>query len=276
MPFVKATDGTNIHYVDSGAGRPMVLLSSAAMGLQMWDRHLPLLAAAGIRVVAYDRRGHGRSDWPWDGYDYDTLADDLACLIEGLGLTEVTLVGNAMGGAELVRYLARHGADRVRRAVLIATVTPTLRRSPDNASGMTAEELEHVLTALRVDRPRYFTEIATPFYAGVDAAPGDVPLSAEFIRWFSDQALQCSSRATIESNRLLFTSDLHEDLPHVTVPTMVIHGARDPIARLAECGEATTGLIKDSQLVVYDDASHGLAVTAADRLVADLLAFARD
>lgn len=252
----------------------MVLLSSATMGIQMWDKHLPPLDAAGFRVVAYDRRGHGRSDWAWGGYDYDTLADDLARLIESLDLTDVTLIGSAMGCAELVRYIARHGTDRVRRAVLIATVTPALVSSSDDRDGSAANEVNQMLEQLRTDRPRYYSEISMAFYAGVGASAKDIPLSAEFTEWFSDQALQCSSRATIESYRLLFTSELREDLGSVTVPTLVIHGARDPIADLAQCGEATAELIKDSRLVVYDDAAHGLAVTAADRLVADIVAFA--
>ncbi|MER7165643.1 alpha/beta hydrolase [Micromonospora sp. NPDC000207] len=272
MPFIDSHDGTRLFYSDSGQGRPLVLLSSATMGHQLWDLHVPTLTEQGRRCVTYDRRGHGRSDWPWHGYDYDGLADDLHHLVEELDLDGVTLVGNAMGCGEVVRYLSRHGSARVERIVLVATTTPMLAVSPTNPDGLDPGVLEAMLTGLRTDRPGYTAQITLPFFAGPGASPGDLPISQELAGWMGQQSLNSSLRAATEVYRTLFTTDLRPDLGKIDVPALLVHGRRDPVAPIALCAEQSADEIRDSRLVVYDDASHGLVVTHAARLVQELLA----
>ncbi len=278
MPYIEVKDGTQLFYMDSGSGRPdagqpMVFLSSATMNSQMWELHAPRLVENGRRCVVYDRRGHGRSDWPWHGYDYDTLADDLDALINRLDLRDVTLVGCAMGCAEIVRYLSRHGAERVARIVLISTITPAILRSPTNPGGVDPAFLDQTLAALRADRARYTVEIEAPFFGGPTATPADLPISPELARWFGNLSLQCSLPSALAVYRLLFTGELGPELASITVPTLLIHGDLDPLAPLELCARRTAQAIPGSELVVYERASHGLAVTEADRLTTDLLAF---
>lgn len=276
MPYVRVGDGTTLFYADTEGERPIVLLASASMDLRMWDAHVPKLVARGRRCVRYDRRGHGRSDWPWRGYDYDTLADDLHLLVEHLDLRDVTLVGCAMGGGEAVRYLARHGSERVSRLVLVASTTPVLLRSPENPDGVDEQTVEDMVAALQADRPRYLAETTVPFFVGVPGAAADIPLSPEMVRWYCRLSMECYLHANIEVYRTLFTTDLSADLRAVTVPTLVVHGDRDLAAPLALCGERTAREIPDSKLLVYRGAAHGLAVTESARLTEDLLAFTTD
>ncbi|GGM16869.1 MULTISPECIES: alpha/beta fold hydrolase [Micromonospora] len=276
MPYVSASDGTALFYADTDGEHPVVFLSSASMGIRWWDAHVPGLVARGRRCVRYDRRGHGRSDWPWRGYDYDTLADDLHQLIEHLDLRDVTLVGYAMGGGEAVRYLTRHGAQRVRRLMLVASTTPVLLQSPGNPDGVPPEVVEGLLAALQADRPRLLAETAAPFLVGAPGTATDLPLSPEMVQWICQLSLECSLHANVEVYRTLYTTDLSEDVRAVTVPTLVVHGDRDLAAPLALCGERTARDIPDSKLLVYPGAAHGLAVTHSARLTADLLAFTTD
>lgn len=276
MPYMSAADGTALFYADTDGERPVVFLSSASLGVRMWDAHVPRLVAQGRRCVRYDRRGHGRSDWPWRGYDYDTLADDLHQLIEHLDLRDVTLVGYAMGGGEAVRYLARHGSERVSRLMLVASTTPVLLRSPENPDGVPGELVDGVLAALQADRPRLLAETTVPFFVGAPGSAADIPLSPETVQWFCQLSMECSLHANVEVYRTLYTTDLSEDVRAVSVPTLVVHGDRDLAAPLALCGERTAREIPDSKLLVYPGAAHGIAITESARLTADLLAFTAD
>ncbi|MEV0323680.1 alpha/beta fold hydrolase [Streptomyces sp. NPDC050658] len=275
MPFVTAKDGTRLHYEDWGAGRPVVLLASATMNSRMWEFQAPYLAARGLRCILPDRRGFGRSDRPWQGYDYDTLADDLAALIDHLDLEGITLVGYAMGGGEAVRYLARHGSRRIARLALVCATTPYLLHAQDNPAGIDASVLDQITTAMTADRAGYVDQIAAPFFGGPQATSTDaLNLSAPLVNWLTQQALDSSPRATVEITRTLFTEDLRKDVRAVDVQTLIVHGDQDPSAPLELCARATAGLIQDSRLVVYEGAAHGLFATHADRLSAQLLQFA--
>jgi pimeloyl-ACP methyl ester carboxylesterase len=274
MPFVTAKDGTRLHYEDWGAGRPVVLLASATMNSAMWEFQAPYLAERGLRCILPDRRGFGRSERPWDGYGYDTLADDLACLISHLGLEDITLVGYAMGGGEAVRYLARHGANQVARLALVCATTPYLLRAPDNPGGIDAAVLEQVTAAMRADRAGYVAQIAAPFFGGPKATPGSRTLSPQLVDFMTQQALDSSPRATVEVTRTLFTEDLREDVRCVGVPTLIVHGDADASAPLDVCAHRTAALIPHSRLVVYEGAAHGLFATHADRLNTELVTFA--
>ncbi|WP_030565760.1 alpha/beta fold hydrolase [Streptomyces aureocirculatus] len=275
MPFVTAKDGTQLHYEDWGEGRPVVLLCSATMNSRMWEFQAPYLAGRGLRCILPDRRGFGRSERPWNGYDYDTLADDLAALLDHLGLSQATLVGYAIGGGEAVRYLARHGSARVARLALVGATTPFLLRGPDNPDGLDTAVLEQVLTAMRTDRARCAAQIAGPFFGGPGAGVDSLELSPELVHWIIQMALDGSPRASMEITRTLFTEDLRADVRGVGVPTLIVHGDNDLSAPLELCARRTAELIPHSRLEVYEGAAHGLFATHRERLNAQLLEFAR-
>ncbi|MCX4554429.1 alpha/beta hydrolase (plasmid) [Streptomyces sp. NBC_01387] len=274
MPFLTVKDGTQLFYNDWGTGRPVVFLGTAMMNSRMWEFQAPRLAQRGLRCITYDRRGFGRSDRPWEGYDYDTLADDLAGLIDHLGLREITLVGYAMGGGEAVRYLSRHGSGRVARLALVSSTTPYLMRAPDNPDGLDLAVFEQIADGMTRDRARFVAELTGPFFGGPGADPQDLPISSELAHWLAQTALDSSPRASVEVYRTLFTEDLREDVRGVDLPTLIVHGDGDMGAPFELCARKTAPLIPGSRLVVYEGAAHGLFATHADRLNEELLAFA--
>ncbi|MFF1268986.1 alpha/beta fold hydrolase [Streptomyces anulatus] len=273
MPFLTSRDGTSLFYNDWGTGEPVVLLGTAMMSSRMWEFQAPYLAAHGLRCVTYDRRGCGRSDQPWDGYGYDTLADDLAALLDHLDLTDTALVGYAVGGGEAVRYLARHGTDRVSRLVLAGSTTPFMMGAPDHPEGLDPALFESLAEGMVKDRPRWAAELTTQFFAGAGGDPDRPALSPELMRWSSELALDCSPRAALEIYRTLFTTDQRAETARIRIPTLVVHGSADMGAPIGLCGEATARLIPGSTFLRYEDAAHGLFATHADRFNADLLAF---
>jgi non-heme chloroperoxidase len=274
MPYVTARDGTRLHYTDWGDGRPVVLLAAAMADSRMWEFQAPFLAGQGLRCVTYDRRGTGRSDAPWNGYDYDGLAADLADLLDHLDLQDVLLVGYAAGGGEAVRYLSRH-TGRVTGLALVASTTPFLLRAPDNPDGLDMALFEEIERAIRTDRAAWLRSLTWPFFGGADADPANPPLSPRLAAWLTDLALDTSPRAAVEIYRTLFTTDQRAELAALTVPTLVVHGTADLGAPYALCGPRTARLVPDSTFLTYEGAAHGLFATHADRLNADLLEFAK-
>jgi non-heme chloroperoxidase len=273
MPYFDAPDGTRLYYLDGGRGQTVVFVSSAWLSSRMWEHQLGPLVERGLRCVAYDRRGHGRSDWPWDGYDYDTLADDLAALLEQLDVREVTLVGHSAGCGEIVRYLTRHGAGRVARVALIAGTTPFLMKTDDNPDGVDRALMQADVDRRTADRPRWFAENADGFF-GV-GLPG-IAVSPEWAQLTIQQCLDCSAQATSAFFLTAFSTDLRPELRALTVPTLVIHGDHDRQAPIGLCGRKAADLIPGSRLVAYEGAAHGLFITHAARLNADLLAFVQE
>ncbi|MGR8012334.1 alpha/beta fold hydrolase [Streptomyces hypolithicus] len=276
MPHVTAGNGTQLYYNDWGTGRPVVFLNTAMLDSRMWEFQAPYLAARGLRAITYDRRGFGRSDRPWDGYGYDTLADDVAALLDHLDLYDVTLVGHAMGGGEAVRYLSRHGSGRVARLALISSTTPFVMQAPDNPDGIDFAVFEQIADSMTKDRARFVAEAIVPFFAGPHTDPQALPISFELAQLLTRSALESSPRAAVEVYRTLFTADLREDVRAVGVPTLLIHGAADLAAPLELCGRPSAELIPGSRLSVYEDAAHGLFATHADRLNEELLAFTKE
>ncbi|QRK08845.1 alpha/beta hydrolase [Archangium violaceum] len=262
-------DGVDLFYRDWGTGRPVVFLSGWALCSDMWNYQMVPLSEQGLRCVAYDRRGHGRSSDPGRGYDYDTLADDLAFVLEALDLREVTLVGHSMASGELVRYLTRHGAGRIARLVFVApAATPFPLKTADNPEGIDASVFEYVRDQLMLrDFPKWLADNARPFVTE--------ETSPEMVEWIMSLMRQCSMKAVIECNRSSTTTDFRAELPRIKLPTLVIHGDKDVSAPLELTGRKTARLIPGSRLEVYEGAPHGLFVTHMDRLNADLLAFAR-
>lgn len=273
MPFIETKDSVRIFYHDWGTGQPVVFVHGWTIGADSWEYQTTFLASHGGRCIAYDQRGGGRSDKPWDGYDYDTLADDLAALLEQLDLREVTLVGHSMGCGEITRYLSRHGAGRVAKTVLIAPTTPYLIKTVDNPGGIEITLFYDALTQLMADRPKYVADIALGFFG--QGLP-DCHVSPEMMQWGINLSLQASLKATIDLFRTNTEADLRQDMSAFTMPTLILHGDADDTAPLELTGQATAAAIKNSRLIVYEGAPHGVFLTHTDRINSDLLVFIQE
>ena len=273
MPTFATADGTDIFYHDwhpAGAGATVVLIHGWPVDADMWSAQALALAEKGHRVVAYDRRGFGRSGQPWSGYDYDALSDDLAALIAHLDLSDVTLVGFSMGGGEVARYLGRHGGAKVAKAALVSAVTPFLLKTADNPTGVEQSVFDGMLAGLRADRPQFLADFATGFYGNSLLRKR---VSAGVLDWTFQMAMLGSHRATIECVKAFSATDFRPDMAAFTMPTLIIHGTADATVPIDSSGRVAARLIPHAKLVEYDDEPHGLTATAADRLNADLLAF---
>jgi pimeloyl-ACP methyl ester carboxylesterase len=267
--FIRTDDGSELFYRDWGSGRPVLFLAGWALPSDMWSYQMAPLSARGLRCVAYDRRGHGRSSDPGRGYDYDRLAGDLAAVIDALGLDEVTVVAHSMASGEAVRYLTRQGSGRVARLVLLAPAsTPFLLKTADNPGGIDGAVFEQLReTMLLADFPAWLEANARPFVMP--------DTSRSMIDWLEGMMLGCSLQAAVACNLAMTTTDFRGELGGIDVPTLVIHGGRDASAPLELTGQPTAAMIPAAELRVYDDAPHGLFVTHRARLNADLLGFAQ-
>jgi pimeloyl-ACP methyl ester carboxylesterase len=269
MPFFETNDGTTLHYTDWGAGQPVVFVHSWALNSDMWAYQMPHFVAAGLRCVAYDRRGHGRSDRPGDGYDYDTFADDLAALIESLDLREITLVGHSAGGGDVVRYLSRHGDDRVERVVLLAPVTPLLARTEDNPDGIDSSLLAASAEALMSDVPKWCADNAPAFF-------GTTPVSPGLGDWVTRQIVDTPLKVLLDTAAAFSTTDFRDELAALAVPALVVHGDLDASAPIDITGRRTAELIPGGRLLVYEGSGHGLYAADHRRVNADVLAFVHE
>ena len=270
MPFTEARDGTRIFFNDWGAGRPVVLIHGWPLNADMWEYQATHLAEQGFRVVGYDRRGFGRSDQPWTGYDYDTLADDLHALMETLDLRDAALVGFSMGGGVVARYRARHGAGRVSAAVLVAAVTPMLLKTADHPEGVDRSVFEKMAEGLRADRPHFLANFGKTFFG---AGLLNFTVTAEILQWAQNLALQASPKATLDCVRAFSETDFRPDMARFTVPTLVIHGDSDGTVPIDVSGREAARMIPGARLEVYAGAPHALFFTEKNRLNADLAGF---
>jgi len=270
MPFLDTPDGTRLYYKDWGTGRPVVFIHGWPLDADMWEYQMPTVTEAGFRTVAYDRRGFGRSDQPWGGYDYDTFADDLKAVLDHLDLQDVALVGFSMGGGEIARYLSRHGGARVSRVALVSAVTPMLLKTPDHPDGVDAGVFEGMIDGLETDRPHFLANFSKTFFGvGVFSAPS----STELMRWTGDLAMRASPKATMACVRAFSETDFRPDMAHVRVPTLIIHGDDDQTVPIDVSGRAAAAAIPGSTFTVYEGGSHALPFTHAERLTTDLLTF---
>ncbi|MXG92106.1 alpha/beta fold hydrolase [Nocardioides flavescens] len=275
MTEVTASSGllskTKVHVDDSGGdGRTVVLIHGWPLSAASWEDQFGPLRAAGYRVVAYDRRGFGRSDKPHGGYDYDTLADDLEGVLSELELTDVTLVGFSMGGGEVARYVTRHGEDRLHSVVFAAAVPPYLAQSDDNPDGpLSKEAADEMMSGLKSDRDAFFDEFTTQFFS-VD---GEIKVTEAQRQAAVVMAGQSDQRAAEKCMEAFATTDFRDDLPKITVPTLVIHGAGDATVPFEGSGQRTHQAIAHSQLVVVPDAPHGFNVSHAAEFNEALLRF---
>jgi non-heme chloroperoxidase len=266
--FIRTADAVNLFYRDWGEGEPVVFVAGWSLPSDSWNYQMLALSEQGLRCVAFDRRGHGRSSDPGGGYDFDTLADDLAAVLDVLDLRGVTLVGHSMASGEIVRYLTRYGGNRVTRIALLGATTPLLFKTADNPYGIDASYFEAFRREeLMRDFPKWIEDNVPPF-----VTPETSPQMRDWVR---GMALRTSGKALFDTNRAVTTADFREELPKITVPTLIIHGDRDATAPLDITGGRTADLVPGAKLRVYEGAPHGLFVTHIDRLNWDLLDFAR-
>ncbi|WP_309645022.1 alpha/beta hydrolase [Phenylobacterium sp.] len=264
---VFAKDGTSLFVRDWGSGQPIVFLAGWTLTSEAWAYQMASLSEAGFRCVAYDRRGHGRSGDPGGGYDYDTLADDLASVLDALDLRGVTLVAHSMAGGEAVRYMTRHGkSGRVKKILFLATTLPCLSQTSDNPTGVPPAYFDQMRQQFATDFPKWIDDNSEPFV---------VPATSPLMRtWIKDLMLSASLQAAIALNKAMTGSDFRAELAKLSVPSLYIHGDKDASAPLPISGKPAAAATPGSRLVVYEGAPHGLFVTHVPRLNADIAAFA--
>jgi non-heme chloroperoxidase len=265
--FIERTDGTALFYRDWGTGKPIVFVASAGLPSGMWSYQMVPLVQAGFRCVAFDRRGHGRSSDPGRGYDFDTLADDLAAVMDVLDLRNVTLVGHSMGCAEIARYLTRHGSGRVARVALLAPTLPFLLKTADNPDGVDKAYFQALRATWMRNYPQWLAENARPFVMP------DTPAAS--IQWCMEMMLQTSLQAAIECNVAVTETDFRGELPRIDKPVLILHGTADVSAPIEITGRPTAQLIKGSELKIYEGAPHGLFMTHLEQVNGELLRFVR-
>lgn len=267
------TNGTPIelYYEDHGSGAPVVLVHGWPLSGRSWEKQVPALVEAGHRVVTYDRRGFGWSSQPWDGYDYDTLADDLKALVDHLHLRDATLVGFSMGGGEVVRYLARHGSDRIARAVLAAAVAPYLYRSDDNPDGgLDDAAIQQFEDGVTGDRLAFLDQFTRAFFAAGDR---DNLVSEPQRLYARDIAAFASAKATLDCIGALARTDFRGDVAAIDVPLLIIHGDSDGVVPFEISGQRVHRSVQSSELAVVRGGPHGLNVTHAEQFNQALLSF---
>ena len=260
--FVATTDGEQLYYEDMGDGPVLLFVHGWTMNTEFWERQTADLARQGYRCVAYDQRGCGHSSPASAGHDLDGLADDLSAVVEALGLTRVTLVGHSMGACQIARYLARRGTARVARAILVAGTAPGLFPDPESR----VEPLAAQVTALMADRPAFVAAMAEPFFAPEQVSP-------DLISWGTSLVLRATLHAAIEHSRTNINADVRSDMAAFVCPTLIVHGDADRSCPIAASGALAHALIPDSELLVYEGASHALPLTRGERLAADIAAF---
>lgn len=272
MYSVTTHDQSKLYVKDWGSGQPVILIHGWPLSADSWDDQAMALAEAGYRTIAYDRRGFGRSSQPWQGYDYDTLADDLASVIEQTGAQNAVLVGFSMGGGEVARYMSRHGGRSVAKAALVSSVLPFRLKTPDNANGTEQSAFDTTAAAITDDRAKFFSGFFKDFF-GVGIMSH--PVSDELLEWARSVAMQASLKATLECVKSFSGTDFRSELSAFKVPTLIIHGTDDRTVPIEASARPTARGIANSMLLEYDGAPHGLFATHKERLTRDLLDFIR-
>lgn len=272
MSTFTTTDGTTLFYKDWGAGQPILFAHGWPLSSDAWDQQMLFFGQHGFRVVAHDRRSHGRSDQTWDGNNMDRYADDLAELIDALDLRDLILIGHSTGGGEVAHYLGRHGTDRVAKVVLVGAVPPLMLKTAANPNGTELAVFDGIRDATASNRSQFFYDLTMPFYGfnrdGVTANKG---LRENFRRI----GLQGGIKGQYDCVHEFSEVDYTEDLKRIDRPTLIIHGDDDQIVPIAASAQRAAEIVKDATLKVYPGAPHGLAETEASRFNADVLAFIR-
>ena len=270
MSFITTKNGTQIYYKDWGEGPVVTFSHGWPLNADAWDGQMLFLAQHGYRVVAHDRRGHGRSSQASGGNDMDGYADDLAAVIEALELKEVTLVGHSTGGGEVARYIGRHGTKRVARAALIAAVPPLMLKTASNPEGLPMELFDKLRSDLAKDRAQFYKDFAMLFYgANRPGAKVSQGILDQFWLW----SMQAGLKSAYESIKAFSETDQTEDLKKFDVPTLVLHGEDDQVVPIKESAKKAARLIRGAKEIYYPGAPHGLTATHQDQVNADLLQF---
>jgi non-heme chloroperoxidase len=270
MSTITVKDGTTIYYKDWGEGPVVTFSHGWPLSSDAWDGQMLFLVQNGYRVVAHDRRGHGRSSQASSGNDMNGYADDLAAVIEALDLNEVTLVGHSTGGGEVTRYIGRHGTKRVSAAILIAAVPPILVKSASNPEGIPIEVFDGLRSSLAKDRSQFYKDFAVGFYgANRPGASVSQGMLDQFWLW----SMQGGLRNSYESIKAFSETDFTEDLKKFDVPTLVMHGEDDQVVPIKDSAKKSAKLIKNAKEIYYPGRPHGLTATHQDEVNADLLKF---
>jgi non-heme chloroperoxidase len=270
MPTITTKDGTTIYYKDWGKGQPIVFSHGWPLTADDWDGQMLFFGQQGYRVIAHDRRGHGRSTQTWDGNDMDTYADDLAALTEKLDLKNAIHVGHSTGGGEVARYIGRHGSKRVGMAVLISAVPPLMLKTDKNPAGAPMSVFDGLRAQLVKNRPQFYKDITLPFY-GYNRPDAKISEGIREHWWL--QGMLGGMKAHYDCIKAFSETDFTEDLKKFDVPTLILHGDDDQIVPIAAAGLMSAKIVKNAVLKVYPGFPHGMPTTNADQINADLLAF---
>jgi non-heme chloroperoxidase len=279
MASITTQDGTQIHYKDWGTGQPIVFSHGWPLSSDDWDAQLIYFGSRGFRVIAHDRRGHGRSTQTWHGNDMNTYVDDLLALAEQLDLKNAVHVGHSTGGGEVARYVGKYGSGsgrakgRVAKAVLIGAVPPLMLKTSSNPGGLPMDVFDGFRSALLANRAQFFTDVPTgPFY-GFNR-PGATISQAIIDNWWR-QGMMCSIKAAHDCINAFSETDFTEDLKRIDVPTLIMHGDDDQVVPISDSALLSAKLVKGAQLKVYPGFPHGMATTHHQQINEDLLAFIR-
>ncbi|MEO6721061.1 MAG: alpha/beta hydrolase [Ferruginibacter sp.] len=268
--FVEVAPGVKLYVRDYGQGKPVILIHGWPLCSDMWEYQINHLVEAGYRVIAYDRRGFGKSSQPWDGYDYDTLTDDLQQIIEQLKLKHITLVGFSMGGGEVVRYFSRYGGAKVTKAILISSVAPFMMQTESNPNGVPKVIFDEITDALRTDRIGFLEDFGKNFF-GVTVL--NHPVSSPVLNYYGMLGSLASPRATLECAKSFSSTDFRPELTYINVPTLIIHGDADKTVPIKSSSDITATMITANEYIVYEGAPHGLFYTQKEKLNTDLVKF---
>jgi non-heme chloroperoxidase len=270
MATITIKDGTQIYYKDWGKGQTIVFSHGWPLSADDWDGQMLFFGQRGYRVIAHDRRGHGRSTQTWDGNDMDTYADDLAELFNILNLKDVIMVGHSTGGGEVARYLGRHGSARVSKAALISAVPPLMLKTDKNPTGQPISAFDELRKAMAANRPQFYKDITLPFY-GYNRPGAKISEGIREHWWL--QGMLGGMKAHYDCIKAFSETDFTEDLKKIDIPVLVMHGDDDQIVPIVAAGPLSAKLLKKSTLKVYPGFPHGMPATNADTINADLLSF---
>jgi len=270
MPTLATKDGTHIYYKDWGKGQPIVFSHGWPLTADDWDGQMLFFGQQGYRVIAHDRRGHGRSTQTWDGNDMDTYADDLAVLTEKLDLKNAIHVGHSTGGGEVARYIGRHGSKRVGMAVLISAVPPLMVKTDKNPAGAPISVFDNLRAQLAANRPQFYRDITLPFY-GYNRPGAKISEGIREHWWL--QGMMGGMKAHYDCIKAFSETDFTEDLKKFDVPTLILHGDDDQIVPIGAAALMSAKIVKGATLKVYPGFPHGMPATNADQINGDLLAF---
>ena len=270
MPYLETRDGTEIYFNDWGTGTPVILIHGWPLSSAMWEHQADFLVNNGYRVITYDRRGFGKSSHPYDGHNYDTLADDLADLMDELQVESAALVGFSMGGGEVVRYLSKYGSGKVSKAVLISAVPPYMLKTDDNPDGTPESTFDDFYKNIEKDRFDFLNTFGPQFYG---RSMVNHSVSESVLNWTFALGSMACKRATLEDLKAFSTTDFRAEMKGLTTPFLVIHGTGDKTVPIDAAGRASAKILPNAKLIEYDGEPHGLFMTVPDKLNADLLNF---